>query len=104
MTDLIGIVQVHDPTSLCIHIFVALGLAAHHKCCVHVHIMACKIQGNQTLENDAVCRLCCRKEHEQARSRASIGDHVQYSSKACALLEFARRDAIEGIKQAGYRV
>lgn len=100
-TYLVGVVQVHDPTPLGVHILVALSLTTHDKSCVHVHVVTCQIQRDQTLEDNAVSRLCSRQENEQAGGRASIGDHIQYSPKASALLKFASRDPIEGIEQAG---
>jgi len=98
-TYLVGVVQVHN-TVLCRHVLVALALAAHDQRGVHVHVVASKVQADQTLEDHRVRRLRSRKEDEQASSSAAISDHVENGAEARGLLELARGHAVQRIEQA----
>ena len=47
----------------------------------HMDVMTCKVERDQALEYDRVSREGGGQEHEQTRRGASVGDHVQHSSK-----------------------
>ena len=65
---------------------------------IHVHVMACQIQRDEELEDDAVCWLRSGQEDEQAGCGASIRHHVQHGAESRALLVFPRSDSIGGVK------
>lgn len=78
----------------------ALTLAAHDQGGVHVHVVTCKVQADQELEDHREGGFRSGEEDQQAGGSAAIGDHVQNGAEAGGLLELARCHAIEGIEQA----
>ena len=82
----------------------ALALAAHDKGRIHVHVVAGKVQADQTLEDHGVGRLRGGEEDQQASGRAAVSDHVQHGTKASGLLELARGHAIQSIEKTADRV
>lgn len=78
----------------------ALALAAHGQRGVHVHVVACKVQADQQLEDHRECGFRSGEEDQQAGGSAAIGDHVQNGSETGGLLELARRHAIKSVEQA----
>ena len=96
--DLVGVVEIHDAVLLR-DILVALALAAHDQSRIHVHVVAGKVQADQTLEDHGVGGLCSGEEDQQASGRAAVSDHVQHGTKASGLLELARSHAIESIEK-----
>lgn len=78
----------------------ALALATHDQGRIHVHIVAGKVQADQTLENHGVGGLRSGQEDQQASGRAAVGDHVQDGTKASGLLELACGHAIQSIEKA----
>ena len=79
----------------------ALPLAPHRQRGIHVHIMAREVQTDETLENHAVGRFGGGEEDEQARGGAAVRHHVQDGAEFGRLLELPRRDAVEGVHEAG---
>ena len=77
----------------------ALALAAHNQCRIHLHVVASEIQADQTLEDHGVGGLRGGEEDQQASGRAAISDHVQHSTKASGLLELARGHAVQRIEK-----
>jgi len=63
-----------------------------------MHVVTRQIQGDEHLEQDGVIGVSCTQEHQQARSRTPIRDHVQHRTKLCRLVELARRVSIQGIQ------
>ena len=54
----------------------ALALAAHDQRGVHVHVVACKVQADQELEDHGEGGFCGGEEDKQAGGSAAVGDHV----------------------------
>lgn len=100
----IRIVLLQNPASALIDALVTLITTAHRERRVHVNVMACKIQTDQSLEEDGPARESRCQEDEQARCRAAISDHIQYSTKLCGLIKGTGGVSIERIEQAGERV
>jgi hypothetical protein len=98
-TYLVGVVKMHDAV-LGRYVLVALALSAHDQSSVHVHVVASKVQADQTLEDHRVCGLRSGEEDQQASSRAAIGDHIQNGTEPRRLLELARSHAIQSIEEA----
>lgn len=65
-----------------------------------MHVMAGKVEGNQSLEKDGPAWEGRRQKDEEAGCRASIGDHVKHGSEACRLFKRASSVPIEGVEQA----
>lgn len=78
----------------------ALALAAHDESRVHVHVVAGKVQADQTLEDHRVGGLRSGEEYQQTGGSAAISNHVEDGAKAGALLELARGHTIQSIEQA----
>lgn len=74
---------------------------AHRQRRIHMHVMACEIQTNKTLEDDAPAGERGGEEDEQAGGRAAVCDHVEDGAEAGGLVVVARCDAVEGVEQAG---
>jgi len=55
---------------------VALALAAHDQRGVHVHVVACKVQADQELEDHGEGGFRGGEEDQQAGGSAAVGDHV----------------------------
>lgn len=55
-TYIVGVVHVHDPASTFVDFLVALVLAAHGECGVHVHVVAGEIERDEALKDDAPAR------------------------------------------------
>lgn len=96
------IVKIHDATSTGRDILVALSLASHRQCRIHMHVMAGKIQRYESLEDDCQSGHSQCKKHKQARCGASISNHVQDSTKASRLSECSGCEAVKGIQEAAY--
>lgn len=84
----VGVVLPQEPIPALVDILVATSTAAHAQGRIHVHVVTGQIQRNQELEYNAPPWESLGQEDEQAGGCASVGDHVQYSSKLGALLVF----------------
>lgn len=71
---------------------------------VHVHVVACKVDGDEALEDDGPAREGRRQEDQQARRGAAVRDHVEDGTEAGRLLEDAGSIAVECVEEAGYAV
>jgi hypothetical protein len=65
-----------------------------------VNIVAGEVQRDKELEYERVGGVSGCQETQQARSRATVGDHVEDSTKLASLSECACSLAIDGIKKA----
>jgi len=79
---------------------VALALATHDQGRIHVHVVASKVQADETLKDHRVGGLRSGEEDQQASGRAAVSDHVQHGTKASGLLELARSHTIKRIEEA----
>lgn len=93
-THVIGVVQLQKHTPSCVDFLVTLLRPAHAQCCVHMHVMACKVQTDEALEDETPSWESRGEEYKQAGSCAAIGDHVQYGTKAGRFLKMSRCRAI----------
>ena len=98
---LVGVVKVHDPASRSTDILVALILPSHAECGVHVHVMAGKVQADQTLEDHTVSWFGRREEDKETGGRAAVRHHVKHGAKTSRLPELARCDPVQRIEEAG---
>lgn len=78
--------------------------AAHGQGCVHVDVVAGKVERDQALEQNGPAGEGRRQKDEQAGGGAAVGHHVQHGAEARRLLKVAGRIAVEGVKKAGYAV
>lgn len=62
LTYSVRVVYSHNPWPALVHLLMTLRAATHHKCRVHVYIMAGKIQADQALKDDTPSRKCTRQE------------------------------------------
>ena len=81
-----------------------LPTAAHTQRGIHMHIMAREVQAYQPLKHDTPAWPRAREEDKQARRRAPVRHHVQYSAERRALVEMAGGDPVKRIEEAGNRV
>lgn len=93
------VVKFHDTTPARRDILMALTLPAHCQSCIHMHVMACKIECDQSLEDHCVPRHSERKEDEQARCRTAVGYHVQHCTEASRLFECPCCEAVQRIEE-----
>jgi hypothetical protein len=53
LTNIIRIVLFQNPTSAFINLLVTRPRAAHRQCCKHMHVVACQVQTDEPLEDNA---------------------------------------------------
>lgn len=97
-THLIMVVLVQDPASAGIHLLVALSTHAQRG--VHVHVMTCQVEGDESLEEDRPARPGGAQEHKETRGRAPIRDHVEDGAERRRLFEIPCRVSVECVQQA----
>ena len=100
-THPVRVVEMHNLALLLVNVLVALSTSTHGECSVHVHVMACKVQTDEELEDHAPPRLCGRKKDQQTSSGTSVSYHVQDSAELGRLIKAARSITVQGIQQAG---
>jgi len=71
---------------------------------VHVHIMATEVESDEELEEKGPARIGRAEITEQARRRASIGDHVQHCAEFGGLVECSCCLTVYGIEETGDNV
>lgn len=91
--------MIQNPASSGINLLVALARTAHAQSGIHVHVMTCHIQTDQTLEDDGPSWPSRAQEHKQACSCATVRHHVKHCAEGCGLAEVSRRIPIQGIQQ-----
>lgn len=62
--------------------------------------MARQVQADQSLEQKRPARPGRAQKHQQARGRATIGDHVQHGTEASRLLKIPSSYTVQSIQQA----
>lgn len=100
-TDLVCVIKVKEPAARLVHALVACICTAHRQGREHVDVVAGKVEGDQTLEDDCPSGEGGRQENTERGSGTSIGHHIHDGAEACRLFEVPRRIAVEGIKEAG---
>lgn len=94
------VVLIQNPTSGGFDLLVALARTTHAQSGIHVHVMTCHVQTDQTLEDDGPSWPSRAQEHKQAGSCATVRHHVKHCAEGCRLVEVPRRVPIQGIEQA----
>lgn len=97
---LVRVVKVQEPALALVDILVARVGAANNERGIHVHVVAGKVEGNETLEDNGPSGERGRQEDEQARGGAAVGNHVEDGAEAGRLLKDAGGLAIEGVEKA----
>lgn len=100
----VGIVEVQELASRLIYFLVTLIGSSHTQRSIHVHVVTGKIQADKALKQESPSRKRGAKKDQQARSGATIRDHIEYRTEPGRLLEMPRGHSIQCIKQARHAV
>lgn len=96
---LVGIVEAEKPVLARIDVLVARIGTRDNKGGIHVHVVAGKVKGNQTLEDDGPSGEGRGQEDDEAGGGAAIRHHVEDGAEASRLFVDARDVAIEGVEE-----
>ena len=89
-THVVRVILLQHPAPTLIHFLVALSGATHAQSRIHVHVMACEVQADESLKDYAPTWKRACKEDQETSCGASIRHHVQYSAKFGRLMEISR--------------
>lgn len=69
-----------DPASALVDLLVT-GAATHFQRRIHVNVVGCEIQTDQSLEDNAPSRESLCQKHKETGCGASVRDHVEDSTE-----------------------
>lgn len=78
----------------------ALARTSHRQRCVHVDVVACKVERDKALEHNGPAGKRRGQEHQHARRRATVRHHVEDGAEARRLLKEPRQVAVQRIEEA----